>query len=109
MMLSCRTNSILQDLQYTSAVKGSVYFFVYHNFSLVLITDAVHISEVQYTNTYIQKFPEFTMTRRVEFHAPKCTFNPDPIWDKKWNYLDPWKNVLAQKYDNDNNTIEGYS
>ena len=27
-------------------------------------------------------------------HAPKCTFNPDPIWDQKWNYMDPcpWEN-----------------
>ena len=22
------------------------------------------------------------------FHAPKCTFNTDPIWEKKWNYVD---------------------
>ena len=26
--------------------------------------------------------PKFTMTQ-------KCTFNPNPIWDQKWNYLDP--------------------
>ena len=29
------------------------------------------------------------MTYKVYFHAPKCTFNPDPIWDQKWNYMDP--------------------
>ena len=27
------------------------------------------------------------MTYKVYFHAPRCTFNPDPIWDQKWNYM----------------------
>ena len=29
------------------------------------------------------------MTQNVYFHATKYTFNPDPVWDQKWNYLDP--------------------
>ena len=29
------------------------------------------------------------MPQKVYFHAPKSTFNPDPIWDQKWNYMDP--------------------
>ena len=31
---------------------------------------------------------------KVFFHAPKCAFNPDPIWDQKWNYMDPWNYFL---------------
>ena len=23
------------------------------------------------------------------FHTPKCTFNPNPIWYEKWNYMNP--------------------
>ena len=23
---------------------------------------------------------------KVYFHAPKCTFNPNPIWDQKWKH-----------------------
>ena len=49
--------------------------------------NAVHISIVYYTYT---KKPTFTMTQRMYFHAPKCTFNSDPIWDQKWNCMDPW-------------------
>ena len=31
-------------------------------------------------------------------HAPKFTFNPDspdPIWDKKWNYMDPCQTMVC--------------
>jgi len=38
-----------------------------------------------------KNLPNFTMTQKVYFHAPKCTFNLHPIWDQKWNYMDPWK------------------
>ena len=31
------------------------------------------------------------MTYKVYFHATECTFNPDRIWDQKWNYMDPWE------------------
>ena len=37
------------------------------------------------------------MTQKVYFHAPKCTFNPDPFWDQKWNYLDPCGPRVYQK------------
>ena len=29
------------------------------------------------------------MTQKVNFHAPKCTFNPDPILDQKWIDMNP--------------------
>ena len=35
---------------------------------------------------YTKTMPKFTMTQEVYFHTPKCTFDLDPIWHKKWNY-----------------------
>ena len=47
----------------------------------------IHISEVYCT--YTKNLPKFTMTQKVYLHATKYTFNPDPVWDQKWNYMDP--------------------
>ena len=33
-----------------------------------------------------KKLPKFTITQKVYFHDPKCTFNADPVWDQKWKY-----------------------
>ena len=41
-------------------------------------------TEVQYM--YKKKLPKFTITQKVYFHDPKCTFNADPVWDQKWKY-----------------------
>ena len=41
------------------------------------------------------------MTKKVYLNAPKCTFNPDPLWDQNWNYIDLWENFfppLFQEY-----------
>ena len=44
-----------------------------------------------------RKLPKFTMTQKVYFHVPKCAFNPDHIWDQKWNYVDPLiRNVFLE-------------
>ena len=47
---------------------------------------------MQYTilsvGTYTKKIlPKFTMKQKMYIYALKCTFNPDPIWDQKWNYM----------------------
>ena len=52
------------------------------------------------------------MTYEVYFHAPKCTFNtePDPIWDQKWNDMDPCMkhiNCAVYKYISRNKLIFG--
>ena len=39
--------------------------------------------------TYTKTMPKFTMTQKVYFHTPKCTFVLDPIWHQKWNYMNP--------------------
>jgi len=81
-------------------LQGSVYFSVYHNLSLTLNTNiyiflhlkcSTHFWSVVHIHKNLSKFK---MTYEVYFHAPKCIFNPDPIWcaiwDQKWNYMDPW-------------------
>ena len=37
------------------------------------------------------------MTQKVYFHAPKCTFNPNLIWDQKWNYMDSGLDINFHK------------
>ena len=34
------------------------------------------------------------MTQKVYLYAPKCILNPNPSWNEKWNYMDPWKKVI---------------
>ena len=51
------------------------FFSVYNNLSFNT-PNAVHVHK---------NLSKFTMTYKMYFHAPKCTFNPDPIWDQKWS------------------------
>ena len=39
-------------------------------------------------HVHTKNLPKLTMTQKVYFYAPKWTFNPDSIWDEKWNYMD---------------------
>ena len=46
-------------------------------------------SEV-YLHVHKKNLLKFTMTHKVYLHASKCTSKPDPIWNKKCNYMVPW-------------------
>ena len=37
------------------------------------------------------------MTQKLYFHVPKCTSNPGPIYDQKWNYMDKIKVIMQGK------------
>ena len=43
---------------------------------------------------YTTNLPKFTMSEKVFFHAAKCTINPNPSLNEKWNYMDPWQKVI---------------
>ena len=73
-----------------------LYIIIYLLYKILIFTffntpNSVHISEVHvHIHVHVHKNQsKCTMTYKVYFHAPKCTFNPDPIWDQKWNYMDP--------------------
>ena len=79
----------------------SVHFSVHHILSLKQMLAKLRLL-MQYIflkYTYTKNFPNFTLTLKVYFHAPKCTFNPDPIWDQNWNFMDPCSLLITHTYE----------
>ena len=87
--------SILQNVHYIRVfiflnIIIYILYIYYLFFTSFNAQNEAHVSLVQST----QNLPKFTMTQKAYFHALKCTFNPNPIWDQKWNYMDPYYRVI---------------
>ena len=92
-MSNRRKNCILQNASFKE-VYIFLYFIIYLLYLLLIFTSFNTPNAVQYTllkciTRTRKNLRKFTIKQKVHFHAPKWTFNLDPIWDEKWNYMNP--------------------